>query len=240
MAGFLFLGFLIGMAHALEADHLAAVGAMAAGENSSKRKLALRGAAWGLGHATMLFAICAAVIAFGFVLSDQLSAVLEFAVGVMLVVLGIDVLRKMAKRKVHFHVHAHDEGKPHLHAHSHEHAATPHQIDPHEHRHASAFPIRAMLVGLMYGAAGSAGLLALTLVATRDPAIAIIYILLFGVGSVLGMAALSFAVAFPLVAAERHAKLLHRGLMFGSAVLAKGLGVNIMHETAFAAFGGWG
>lgn len=237
MEGFLLLGFLVGMQHALEADHLVAVSTMALGAKGSKRGLALRGAVWGLGHTTTLFAICAAVILMGFTLTEQAAAALEFAVGVMLILLGLDVLRRLWQRRIHFHLHSHD-GQRHFHAHSHEGAATPHESDPHEHRHPSGFPLRAFVVGLVHGAAGSAGLLALAVAATRDAWLAVGYVAIFGIGSIVGMAALSFAAAWPLGAAERHAKWLHRGLSFTAAAVAVFLGVEIMSETASLAWNG--
>ncbi|MEM7179040.1 MAG: high frequency lysogenization protein HflD [Pseudomonadota bacterium] len=235
MEGFLALGFLIGMSHALEADHLAAVGTMATG--GSKRHLALRGAVWGLGHTITLFAICSAVIVFGVVLTEHLSAALELGVGVMLVLLGLDVLRRMRRQRVHFHAHDHGDGKPHFHAHSHAGAATPHQRDPHRHAHPHGFPLRALLVGLMHGAAGSAGLIALTVAATQDPWSALAYIALFGLGSMAGMATLSAIAAWPLGWAERGAKLLYRGLTIGAAALAIVLGLDVMAENASLAWG---
>ncbi len=237
MTGFLILGFLIGMQHALEADHLAAVAAMAAGRSSSKRALAWRGAVWGLGHTITLFAICAAVILLGMTLTDELSAALEFGVGVMLVLLGLDVVRRMRAQRVHFHVHSHGSGKPHLHAHSHAGATIPHARDAHDHSHPEGFPVRALLVGLLHGAAGSAGLLALAVAATGEPIVAIAYVALFGIGSILGMAALSFVAAWPLGAAEHHARWLHRGLSVGAAALAISLGIGVMLETGSTAAG---
>ncbi|MEQ9491495.1 MAG: high frequency lysogenization protein HflD [Alphaproteobacteria bacterium] len=237
MGGFLALGFLIGMQHALEADHLAAVGAMAANEKSSRRGLALRGAVWGLGHTITLFAICSAVIMLGMALTDRAAAGLEFAVGVMLVLLGVDVIRRLRKKRIHYHVHAHDDSRPHLHAHSHEGQDVPHANDPHVHRHPTGFPVRALFIGLIHGAAGSAGLIALAVAATQDPWLAVAYVAVFGFGSILGMAALSFVAAWPLGAIEKHARLAHTGLSIGAAVLAIGLGVNVMLETGALAFG---
>ncbi len=237
MEGFLALGFLIGMQHALEADHLAAVGAMAAGGRDSKRRLALRGAAWGLGHTLTLFIICAAAILLGFTLTDRWAAALEFGVGVMLVVLGLDVLRRLYTKRIHFHLHNHDGGTRHLHAHSHEGAATPHRSDPHEHRHPQGFPLRALAIGLVHGAAGSAGLLALAVAATQDALTALAYVGLFGFGSILGMALLSYAAAWPLKAAERHARWAHKGFSLGAAVLALVLGIQVMNDTGALAWG---
>lgn len=237
MEGFLLLGFVIGMGHALEADHLAAVAAMSIGKSSPK-SLALRGAAWGLGHTLTLFAICTAAILFGLALTDRAAAALEFAVGVMLVLLGLDVLRRLRKARVHFHVHDHGGGRPHLHAHSHLGAAVPHDRDPHDHTHRHAFPIKAVLVGLVHGAAGSAGLLALAVAASKDAWLAVGYVALFGIGSMLGMAALSFIAAWPLGWAERAAKWLHTGVHIGAAAAAILLGLHVMTETGQVAWGG--
>lgn len=239
MEGFLALGFLMGIQHALEADHLAAVGAMAAGRKNSKLGLALRGAAWGVGHTITLLAICATVILLGLTLTDRVAATFEFGVGVMLVLLGLDVLRRMRAKRIHFHVHSHGDGRPHLHAHGHAGAVAAHASDPHDHRHPQGFPIRALAVGLMHGAAGSAGLLALIVAATRDPLVAVVYVAVFGLGSILGMATLSFVAAWPLGAAERGAKWLHTGLSLGAAVVAIGLGADVMAETAAIAWSGF-
>lgn len=236
MEGFLALGFLIGMQHALEADHLAAVGTMALGERSSKRGLALRGAVWGLGHTITLFAICAAVILLGLTLTDRTAALLEFSVGGMLVLLGVDVFRKMRKRKVHFHLHDHGDGKVHLHAHSHQGSRKPHSEDAHRHRHPTGFPIRPLFVGLVHGAAGSAGLLALAVAATKDAWTAVAYVLVFGIGSIFGMAALTAVAAWPLRAVEKHALRVHRGLTVFAGLLAVAIGVDVMIETWSVAF----
>jgi len=236
MEGFLALGFLIGMQHALEADHLAAVGTMAANGGYSKRGLALRGAVWGLGHTITLFAICAAVILLGLTLTDRTAAVLEFTVGCMLVLLGIDVFRKMRKKKIHFHLHEHGDGKVHLHAHSHHGATAPHSKDGHRHRHPTGFPVRALFVGLVHGAAGSAGLLALAIAATKDAWTAVAYVVVFGIGSIFGMAALTAIAAWPLRAAEKHAVRVHGALSVFAALLAVGIGVEVMVETWAAAF----
>ena len=237
MTGILTLGFLIGMLHALEADHLVAVGALSATGPMSRKRLAYRGAVWGLGHTLTLFVVSSAVLLLGFTLTDRLAATLEFGVGMMLVLLGLDVIRRLVKNKVHFHAHRHHDGRPHLHAHSHADSNRPHRDDPHHHAHPERFPVRVLLVGLVHGAAGSAGLLALVIAATRDPWIALGYVLLFGLGSILGMALLSLVVAWPLGAAEKHAKWLHRHLSVGAAGLALYLGVSVMLATASAAFG---
>ncbi len=235
MTSFLFLGFLIGMSHALEADHLAAVGAMAAREKGGKKALVWRGIAWGVGHTITLFALCFLVLIVGVAMTDERAAALEFGVGAMLVLLGLDVLRRMLKQRVHFHVHDHGDGRPHLHAHSHATAEVSHARDPHHHAH-SGFSLKALAVGLVHGAAGSAALLALAVAATQDAVAALAYILVFGIGSIAGMGLLSFVAAWPLQGIERYAQTVYRSLTVLAAGVAIVIGADIMFETGALAW----
>ena len=196
MESFLVLGFLIGMAHALEADHLAAVGTLATSGKHSPRRMFSLGASWGLGHTVTLFVMCAAVVLFGYVLTERMSAGLELTVGVMLVLLGLHVFWKIIRARVHFHVHSHEDGKAHIHAHQHAGDKAAHAADPHEHRH--DFSLRACVVGLVHGLAGSGALIVLVASTTQSIWVSLIYVLLFGFGSVLGMALLTYAVSWPL------------------------------------------
>lgn len=230
------LGLLAGMGHALEPDHLAAVGAMATGK-SSRSALVLRGAAWGLGHTITLFLICTAVIIFGMALTHRMAATLESAVGVMLVLLGGEVLYRMRRARVHVHVHQHLDGERHFHAHCHLGENAPHDTRRHAHPHHSARPVKALLVGLVHGAAGSAGLLALAVASVPNPYQASFYVLLFGVGSMVGMASLSFVASWPLGAAERFATRLHRGLSMAVAIFGIGLGLYSLMVNVPAAWG---
>ena len=235
MIGFLALGFLIGLTHAFEADHLAAMASLAA-ERRRGTSLLARGAAWGVGHTVTLFLICGAVLVFGAALTETRAAQLEFGVGVMLVAMGANILWQMRRRKIHFHVHAHGQTPPHLHAHSHAGAEVPHHRDPHEHAHPARLPWRALAVGLVHGAAGSAGLLALAGAAAESPLTSLLYVLIFGVGSIVGMSLLTLVVSRPLRLAERRAARLHLifvSLAGGVAVL---IGVQLMVRTAATAF----
>ena len=248
LIGFLLLGFFTGMGHALEADHLAAVGALAGreredAERESRRpfrpwRMASLGASWGMGHATTLLLLSLVVIVTGRMLSDHVAATLEFAVGAMLVVLGLDVLRRMWRSRVHFHVHDHGDGRVHIHAHSHADSHLPHDGDPHHHDHPAGFSWRAFLVGLMHGAAGTAGLMALAAAATRDVLTTVIYVILFGIGAMTGMALLTAVVSWPLGIGARRLGWLLKGVQLAAAAVALGLGVFIMLETGPVAFAG--
>lgn len=215
------------MSHALEADHLAAVSSIATSEDGASRKrLAVLGMSWGAGHSTTLLLLSVAVLAFGYVLTVRAAAGMEFVVGIMLVVLGLSVLWKMRRRKVHFHVHEHGDGNRHFHAHSHEHAKTRHQQDPHEHRH--GFSLRAYMVGLIHGGAGSAGLVALAAATTQNVATAIGYVVIFGLGSILGMALLTYTASWPLRLAKNAATGLFQTVQLLVAGVAIYIGGSVM------------
>lgn len=227
MLSLMFLGIVAGMVHALEADHLAAVATLVT-DGKKRRQLAWRGATWGLGHTITLFLVCAGVIQFSMALTPSRAAAFECAVGMMMVLLAAHVVWKMKRDKVHFHAHDHGDGM-HVHAHSHATAQVPHSEDPHDHVH--RFELKALLVGLMHGAAGSAALVALALATAQSPTQALFYVALFGVGSIIGMAAMTSLAAWPLMAAARAAGWVHKGAQITIATVAAGVGITIILET---------
>lgn len=214
---FLSLGFVIGLAHALESDHLAAVAALSNGKNS-RRNLILRGAFWGLGHTTSLFAICATVVAFGLTITGRAEAALELAVGFMIVALGLRVFWKLRQERIHLHVHEH-HGQQHIHLHSHAEDRTPHDASTHEHDHKHGH-VMTFGIGLLHGAAGSAGLLVLTVAATDSTAQALVYVAVFGLGSMTGMATLTAIASYPLAFVERGAQWMKTTTALGIGGLA--------------------
>ena len=197
----LLFGCLIGMQHALEADHLAAVAALSE-KRSSRRALILRGGVWGLGHTITLLTICGVLLLLGESISARAEAFLELAVGAMIVLLGVNLLHKIWRKRPHFHIHNHSDGASHMHVHTHAGENAVHVENAHAHRHDNLGLGRALVVGMMHGAAGSAGLLILAAAADSLPQ-AGAYVVAFGAGSIIGMATLSFVVAFPLRWMER-------------------------------------
>lgn len=200
MFGILGLGFLLGMQHALEADHIAAVSSIAA-RRTNVADIVKHGLTWGLGHTLMLFVFAGAVILLGHAIPDSLARPLETSVGIMLVGLGANVLWRLWRDRVHFHQHGHGDGTRHVHLHSHLNEKTPHKRSAHAHRH--GFRWRSLLVGLMHGMAGSAALLILAVSQVASPVYGMLYVALFGIGSMLGMGALSTVIAVPLAASAR-------------------------------------
>lgn len=212
---FLALGFVVGLAHALDADHVAAVATMMSKDNSRGR-IILRGTAWGLGHTLALFAICSVVLILGLTISGTIESMLELAVGIMIAGLGLRVLWKLHRDRIHIHAHAHD-GRQHVHAHSHVGDPQTHNTALHDHRH----PARALLptlgIGLLHGAAGSAGLMVLIVASAGSKAEAILAFVVFGVGSLIGMTILTAAASYPL-------SLIHRGAAWMRTSLALSIG----------------
>lgn len=200
LASVLALGFLLGMRHATDADHLAAVATLATRSRSLGHTV-LQGVAWGTGHTLTLMLFGGAVLVLGLVVPAQAAQALELAVGVMLVLLGAEALYRLRRERIHFHAHHHTGGVAHFHAHSHLGQDAPH--DPARHEHPHGFPARALVVGMVHGMAGSAALVLLSLEALRSPAWGLVYIAVFGLGSILGMAALSAAIAVPLRLSSR-------------------------------------
>ena len=210
MTTVLILGFLIGLQHAMEADHVSAVAALACRLNSTSGMIR-QGVYWGIGHSLTLLAFAGVVFLFGQAIPGYAAGWLETAVAVMLMFLGADVLLRLRRENLHLHVHRHEDGVQHVHVHGHD-DTLPHESD-HDHEHADV-PWRTLLVGMMHGLAGSAALLVLLVGAAQSLPLGIAYIALFGAGSIVGMVALSAAIAVPLKYSGRSLARM-RGLVHG-------------------------
>ncbi|HVT61504.1 MAG TPA: urease accessory protein [Thermoanaerobaculia bacterium] len=229
MTSLLLLGLLLGMRHALEADHLAAVASLAT-RSKGVRGTVLQGVVWGLGHSITLLVVGGVCLLLRAAISARLAAALEGAVGVMLLLLGADVLLRMRRRRVHLHVHRHPDGTVHLHAHRHA-PEEAHDAGRHQHVHLRGFPLRALCVGMVHGMAGSAALLLVTLTTLSSAWLGVLYIAVFGAGSIAGMALLSAAIALPLQGAARSLTRWYNGL---EAVIGGGtllVGVWVLYQT---------
>jgi high-affinity nickel permease len=231
MFGILGLGFLLGMQHALEADHIAAVSSIAA-RRSDIGDIVKHGLTWGLGHTLTLFAFVGAAIVLGHALPEHFARPIETAVGIMLVGLGAHVLWRLWRDRVHFHRHGHGDGAVHIHAHSHGGKNIPHIGAAHAHAH--GFRWRTLLVGLMHGMAGSAALLVLTVSQAPSSAVALVYVALFGIGSMVGMGALSTVIAVPLAVSARWLTWANSGLQGAVGVITIAIGVMTIVATVSA------
>lgn len=223
MSGILFLGFLLGMRHALEADHVAAVAVLATRAKTLRQAVPL-GVMWGLGHTLTLFAFGAVIVVLNTSIPEQFAQLLEALVGLMLVGLGVDVLYRLIRKRIHFHIHRHDDGNTHIHAHSHK-GEKSHDPARHDHQHLKGMPRRALAVGMMHGLAGSAALVLLTMQTFEPVSTRVVYIVLFGLGSMVGMAVLSAAIAIPMRYMAGSLSWAYSGLSATLGIFTTGLGL---------------
>ncbi len=217
----LVIGFVLGLRHATDADHLAAVSTIVS-EKKALFTASLVGGLWGVGHTLSLFAVGLVVILFKLQISESVEARLEAAVGVMLVILGLNALRKIFQaKKIHVHTHEHD-GHTHTHIHS-------HQLEVSEESH-HRFSPRSILIGMVHGLAGSAGLMFLILPTIESPVVALAYILIFGIGSIGGMMAMSFVIGLPFHLTEGRLTFVNRGIRLAAGLFSLALGGYIVYE----------
>ena len=283
----LVLGFFLGMRHATDPDHVIAVTTIVSRHRTAKGA-ALIGAVWGLGHTLTILVVGGGIVLFSWVIPPRLGLSMEFAVGVMLIVLGIITLRPMfqfifwpqaarqaarlsTSRSVDGHIHGHsapsDAEAPQVHVHSHAHShgdyvhTHPHMHDPESHPHdPRKTPVswldrrfggltlyrllRPLLIGVVHGLAGSAAVALLVLTVIRNPAWGVLYLGIFGAGTITGMMLITAAIALPIVYSERLSSRFTTGLRLASGVISIGFGLWLAWEIGvvqglFSANPGW-
>lgn len=212
---------MLGLRHALEPDHVVAVSTIVS-RNASVLRSSLAGTLWGLGHTASLLICGSVVLALRLSIPDNFVAFAETGVAVMLVVLGVNALRQWVKSsKVHVHFHTHD-GRRHIHFHIHR--AT--EAAVHDHRHLSEIGLRSFFIGMVHGLAGSGALMVVVAAAVPSFAAGLIYILLFGLGSIGGMLLLSSLISIPFVLSARRFEMFNHSLQLVTAVLSIALGLS--------------
>ncbi len=190
-------GFVFGLKHALDADHLAAVSTIVS-ERKSWLSSSLVGGLWGIGHTASLLLAGVVVLLLKIPISERLESGLEMCVGLMLVGLGLNALMKLARGgKLHLHQHAHG-GHLHVHPHLHNPTEAKAHTTQDESHHGYKIGQRPLWIGMLHGLAGSAALLMFGLLTTiQSPALGMLYIVIFGVGSIGGMMLMSLLMSLP-------------------------------------------
>jgi len=243
------LGFFLGMRHATDPDHVIAVTTIVSRQRSI-RQAALIGALWGIGHTITILAVGSAIILFGLVIPPRVGLTMELSVGLMLILLGIlnlsGIMRWITETVTplasgqHSHPNGHGD---YVHAH-------PHGHSPEKHGHLdSATPVswmdrtfgrlglyqlvRPLAVGIVHGLAGSAAVALLVLTTIRVPSWAVLYLLVFGIGTVAGMMLITAAIAVPFTFSENRFARLNRGLGLASGLLSIAFGFFIVYQMGF-------
>jgi high-affinity nickel permease len=246
------IGFVLGMRHATDPDHVIAVSTIVSRERSIL-KAGLIGILWGVGHTVTILVVGAGIILFDLAIPTRVGLTMEFSVGLMLILLGVlNLTGAMAWISEKFspahprvtgdHAHFHEHGSQvHLHWHSH----SPEK----EHHGESLTPpkwmggastqlgwfhtLRPLFVGLVHGLAGSAAVALLVLSTIREPKWAVLYLLIFGVGTIAGMMLITAAISLPFTFAGYKFAWLNKGLILGSGVLSLGFGLFVCYQIGF-------
>lgn len=215
------LGLVFGLKHATEVDHVVAVSTIVS-EHKSIWRAALVGGLWGAGHTISLVAVGVVVLALRVAIPDWVAGSLEFGVALMIIALGVAAVARALRGRADAHVHRHTHGAgPHVHLHFHE-SETAHAGEAAGHTHAvPRVGFKPLLVGAMHGLAGSAALTLLVLTQIESPALGLLYLALFGVGSIVGMLLMSGLVGLPFALASRRIT----GLSYGLQTLAGGASI---------------
>jgi hypothetical protein len=227
-ASALALGLVVGLRHAMEADHLAAVTAIVS-ERKSLLSSSLVGGLWGLGHTLSLLIAGIAVLLLDFKIGERTGLALEFCVAIMLIGLGANAIRKLlAGGTVHMHEHQHG---PHTHTHPHVHDHSP-EPAAHTH-HGLRLDKKPVLVGMMHGLAGSGAVMLLVLSTISSPVIGLIYIALFGVGSIGGMLVMSALISLPTYFTAGRFARTNFAVRMLAGVFSIGIGLFLAYEISF-------
>jgi ABC-type nickel/cobalt efflux system permease component RcnA len=220
-------GLSIGIRHAFEADHLAAVSTIVCKRKNLLGSL-LIGGVWGIGHTASLMLAGIGVI-FLDIQIERYKNILEFCVALMLIGLGANVLFKLVRGgRLHYHIHSHGS-YTHVHPHIHENKPEP---DPNSH-HGLRLSFRPLIIGMVHGLAGSAALMLLVLSQIQSTALAFGYIIVFGVGSIGGMMLMSMALSLPARFTAGYFKRTHLAVQAAAGLFSIGIGLSLAYQLGF-------
>jgi hypothetical protein len=259
MVGFLSiiaLGFFLGMRHATDPDHVVAVATIVSRQRNMSRA-ALIGAFWGLGHTLTILVVGTAIILFNVVIPTRIGLSMELSVGIMLIILGIanvvSFLRAIplsssdaldgnlaAPPQIHSHPHSHGD---YIHTHGHPHAPESYPHNPertplafldlvlsrsHFYQH-----LRPLVVGIVHGLAGSAAIALLVLATIRNTRWALVYLLVFGVGTIAGMMVITMSLASTLKVAAARSDYIAGKLGMAAGLLSLAFGFFVVYQIGF-------
>lgn len=225
------LGLVFGLKHATEVDHVVAVTTIVSEQRSVWRAAAV-GGLWGAGHTASLVVVGLFVLTLRVAVPEGLAGWLEFGVALMIIALGVNAVARALRGRADAHVHRHTHGGvEHAHIHFHE-GESLHAEPSARHTHAvTRVGLKPVLVGAMHGLAGSAALTLLVLAQIDSVALGLLYLAVFGVGSVLGMMLMSGLVGLPFALGTRRVGGLSYGLQAAVGALSIAFGVWYAYRT---------
>jgi ABC-type nickel/cobalt efflux system permease component RcnA len=217
------LGLVFGLKHATEVDHVVAVSTIVSQHRNVWRST-LVGALWGAGHTAVLLITGVFVLTLKIAIPARVSDWLEFCVALMIIGLGATALWRALRKRgdVHVHEHSHD-GVSHVHVHFHEPQTQHHRQRAHTHV-VSQIGLKPILIGAMHGLAGSGALTLLVLTQMNSTVYGLLYLAVFGVGSIAGMLLMSGLIGLPFALTSRKLTSLHHRLQTAAAVLSLAFG----------------
>jgi len=223
ITGALSLGFVLGLRHALDSDHIVAVSAIVS-EHKSLARSSLVGTFWGLGHTASLFAVGLIILVLKISIPDHVKPWMEMPVALMLIALGVNATFRAAREhrwQIHTHVHSHDQQAEHAHLHL-------HNSDGHDHEH-RLFRLgrRPFVVGLIHGFAGSAAVTLAALATVPTIALGLTWIAVFGIGSIGGMLLMSAAISLPFIVTARRFSVINGAIRLIAGLFSIAFGVMI-------------
>jgi high-affinity nickel-transport protein len=223
------LGLVLGMRHATDPDHVIAVTTIVSRHRNLK-DAALIGTLWGVGHTITMLCVGGAIVLLGWAVPARLGLWMEFAVALMLVLLGAlnltGILQWFTGKMSGLEDTKIAVGADHGHTHC---AATDRLFG----KMGAYQTIRPFVVGVVHGLAGSAAIALLVLATIRNPKWAVAYLLVFGGGTVLGMILITAAIAVPFTFADKLSRKTNSGFQFASGVISLGFGLFLTYQTVF-------
>ena len=228
------LGLVYGLKHATETDHIVAVSTIVS-EHQNLWRAAIVGGLWGAGHTASLVIVGAIVLGLRIAIPERIAGWLEFGVALMIIGLGMAAFRRALRSRADVHIHKHDHGnRAHAHIHFHDHSsAHADSTRPHSHE-VARLGLKPSLVGAMHGLAGSGALTLLVLTQINSAFLGLLYLAVFGIGSIVGMLLMSGLVGLPFVLSSRKLGKIHYGVQMIAAILSMSFGIWYAYETGIA------
>jgi ABC-type nickel/cobalt efflux system permease component RcnA len=229
------LGLVLGLKHATEVDHVVAISSIVSEQRSLWRS-SLVGALWGIGHTASLIVVGVVVLALRIAIPEHVTKWLEFGVALMIIGLATSALVRSLRRRAALHIHQHrHDGLSHVHLHFHEQQTDHVDAAPSAHTHTVLrLGFKPLLVGAMHGLAGSAALTVLLLTQIASPAQGLLYLSVFGLGSIFGMLLMSALIGLPFALTARRVSGVHYGLQTIAGAVGLIFGLWYAYQTGIA------